>query len=108
MFTLRKKVNRMDTDLKKSFGYVGQDIDLVLGELDRALHRISNLEKYVTILLKDQRRSTKVGPRSGRTYTTLAGRVKALQDHLGVKFEVTPKQVIPAKIDVVKVKKASK
>lgn len=108
MFTLRKKINRMDADLKKSFGYVGQDIDLVFGELEGALKRISRLEERVDVLIKDQHRSTKVGPKTGRTYTTLAGRVKALQDYLGVKFEVKPKQVIPAKIDVVKVKKASK
>ncbi len=108
MFTLRKEVKQMDKDLHNSFNLVGTDVDTLVTAINEVLERVERIESGVKTIVKDQHRSTKVEAVTGRTYATLAGRVKAIQDHLGVKFEVTPKQVIPAKIDVVKVKKVSK
>jgi len=104
MFTLRKEVKGMDADLHKAFRIVSSDI--------ASLIKSSNdLNKRLTVLEKDKKRFTKVGPRTGKTYTTLNGRVHAIAQHLGLQFEVTPKEVVvnKAKIEAVKAtKKATK
>ncbi len=104
--TLRKQLKEIDSKLHTSFEMVGEDMEVAYAAINKLERIVEKQGEVIKQLVKDQRRSTKVGPVTGRTYSTLAGRVKAIQEHLGVKFEVKPKQVIPAKIDVVKVKKA--
>lgn len=96
--TLRKEVKEMDKELHEAFKLVELEIAL-LGLMAKRLN------KRVISLEKDKKRFTKVGPVTGKTYTTLNGRVHAIAQHLGIKFDVTPKEVVknPAKVSAVKV-----
>lgn len=106
--TLRKKVSQIDEDLKESFKLVGVDVDSIISEIDYLKLKTNKLEKMLVSVIKDQHRNTKVGPKTGRTYTTVNGKVNAIAKHLGLSFAVEPKKVVPAKIDIVKAKKSSK
>lgn len=108
MFTLRKKVDTVIKESNASFGRVAEDVGFLVNVTGDILNKVDSMERDIKALKKEHSNKTKVGALTGRTYTTLAGRVKAIQDHLGISFEVKPREVIPAKIDVVKVKKAKK
>lgn len=110
MTKLRNEVAEMSEDLVIAFERVSDDVVSVMDSIQMLNKRTDRIAKAVTGLLKDQKRYTKVGPKTGNTYMTLNGRVHAIAEHLGITFEATPKQVIPAKIDVVKapIKKGKK
>ena len=105
---LRKEVKLIDEGVLNAFSTVATDMAAVVQELNYTKKRINKLEKVVSILLKDQKRFTKVGPLTGRTYTTLNGRVHAIAQHLGLEFVAKPKEIVKAKVDVVKATKKGK
>ncbi len=115
MFKLNKKVTTMDKNLDSAFGLIGKDMSDIMYTVEDLANRVDSLtyqlqraDKVITSLVKDRNRFTKVGPQTGKTYMTLAGKVNALATAAGVTFEVTPAVKVPATINVVKVKKAKK
>lgn len=108
MFGFSKRVDEMDEALKAAFEVVGSEINTVVrnnntlnAKLEKALKRIKELED-------DRYRATKVGPITGKTYMTVAGKVNALARNLGYKFEAQPATKTPASVSLVKVKKGKK
>lgn len=107
---LRKDVEQMDKDLERAFDKVQNDMNTVMRTIQLLNGRVDRAVKLLTSLAKDQKRFTKVGPVTGKTYTTLNGRVHAIAEHLGLSFVAKPKEVIinKAKIDIVKATKKGK
>ena len=97
--TLRKEVKQMDESIRRGFDNVGNDVDLMIDMIGKNSKQIKSLKA-------DQYRATKVGPKTGKTYMTLAGKVNAIAEFLGITFDIEPKEVTIKKA-AIKVSKVS-
>lgn len=88
--SLRKQVKEIRSGLIESFDRVRGDILFVFDTFKDLPARVAALEREV--------KGTHKHGVSGKQYPTLAGKVKAIQNHLGLEFQVEKRQVIPTKV----------
>lgn len=103
----KKKLQELDIETGYAFNNVKQDITFLLKLAVSERKRVIVLENSVKRLIREITKSHRHGVLG--TYPTLAGKVKAIAENLGIEFGVEPRKVSPTKVVAVKkAKKASK
>ena len=105
----KKKLQELDFETAHAFGNVKQDIVFLLKLAEAERRRVTVLEDSVKRIVREITKSHRHGVTG--TYPTLAGKVKAIAENLGIEFGVEPRKVSPTKVVAVKkavAKKAKK
>lgn len=102
----KKKLQELDSETAHAFANVKRDVVFLVKLAEAERLRVTALENTVKRIAQELTKNHRHGALSGNTYPTLAGKVKAIADNLGIEFGVEPRKVSPTK--VVAVKKATK
>lgn len=98
----KKKLEALDVETGYAFINVKKDIiflfNLIEEEKRTQKAKFAGLERTIKQVLRELTKNHRKGNLSGNTYPTLAGKVKAIAEQLGIEFAVEQRKVTPTKV----------